>query len=42
MYPESLKYYVNRLSNFSTNTTKLLSYRTDAITAGQLITVDLP
>jgi len=33
---------VNKIANFSTNTVKLLPYRTDGITAGQILVVDLP
>ena len=42
MYPDALRYFVNKISNFSTNTVKLLPYRTDGITAGQILVVDLP
>lgn len=42
MYPKQLSYFVNRISNFSTNVVKLTPYRTDSITPGQIITVELP
>jgi hypothetical protein len=42
VYPKSLSYFVNKVSNFSTNVVKLLPYRVDSVSAGQIITVDLP
>jgi hypothetical protein len=42
MYPKSLSYFVNRISNFSTNCVKLTPYIVNAVNAGQIITVDLP
>lgn len=41
-YPRSLKLFVNRLSNFSTNVLKITPYRTSAVSSGDIITVDLP
>ena len=41
-YPRQLSYFVNKVSNFSTNCVKLLPYRVDSVTAGQIVTVDLP
>lgn len=42
MYPKQLSYFVNKVSNYSTNVVKLLPYRVDTVTAGQIVTVDLP
>lgn len=42
LYPRQLSYFVNKVSNFSTNVVKLLPYRVDTVTAGQIVTVDLP
>jgi hypothetical protein len=42
MYPRSLSYFVNRISNYSQNTLKCLPYRTDAVPSGQIVVVDLP
>lgn len=42
MYPRALSYFVNKISNYSTNVVKLTPYRTDNITPGQIITVELP
>jgi hypothetical protein len=41
-YPRSLSSFVNRISNYSRNTFKLTPYRTDSVTASQIIVCDLP
>lgn len=42
LYPKSLSYFVNRISNYSQNTLKCLPYRTDAVPSTQVVVVDLP
>lgn len=41
-YPKDLKMFVNKLSGYSRNTLKITPYRTNAISGGDIITVDFP
>lgn len=41
-YPRDLKMFVNKMSGYSRNTLKITPYRTNAIKASDIITVDLP
>lgn len=42
MYPSSLSYFVNRISNYTQNTVKILPYRTTDVPSSQVVVVDLP
>jgi hypothetical protein len=41
-YPRSLSHFLNRISNYSRNTFKLIPYRTDNLSPGTIVVCDLP